>query len=188
MFLCLSGILYFFMQNQSIKKDDWQYADAALSEDASFETNTNLDKEMKVLETIKVYICGAVKTPGVYEVSSDNRLDDVVKLCGGFCKNADVNTVNLARYLEDGEKIYILTKEEANEAKMETTDDSDGLVNINTATMDELMTLPGIGHAKAEKIIAYRGQATRFESIQDIMKIEGIKQGVYEKIKDFIKI
>ncbi len=192
--LCLSGILYFIAQNQS--KNNWESADViemdtAFSESTS-KPNEDIKEEPNEEQKMKVYICGAVVSPGVYEVSEDDRLDDLMDLCGGFCKDADLNDVNLAACLTDGEKIYIMTKKEAKKAAKETHESSDeasdGRVNINTATKEELMTLPGIGKLKAEWIITYREQTARFESIEDIMKIDGIKEGVFKKVKDFIKI
>jgi len=186
LFLCLSGILYFVAQNHT--KNDWKSADTIETETAFSETTSDTMEEAIEDEKMKVYVCGAVVSPGVYEVSMDDRLDDLINLCGGFCEDADLNDVNLAACLTDGEKIYIMTKEEAKKATKETVEESDGLVNINTATLEELMTLPGIGKSKAEWIIAYREQTARFESIEDIMKIDGIKEGAFKKVKDFIKI
>lgn len=195
LFLCLSGILYFIV-GQKKEAEDWQTiaeaeAEAGFSQGSSEPLSEDAETDEKSLASArKVYICGAVVNPGVYEVSGDERLDDLLKLCGGVCEDADLGEVNLAATIEDGEKIYIRNKKEAkqeNKVLKEETAEQDGRVNINTAGREELMTLPGIGAAKAEAIVAYR-EAAPFVSIEDIMKITGIKQGVFSKIKDYIKV
>lgn len=190
LFLCASGMLYYFTQVKNEKNDDWEIVDVYEEEKVCLEDS--IDTAEKIAEeTIKVYICGAVQSPGVYEVKVSDRLVDLVDLCEGLCEDADKNALNLAAHLNDGEKIYIMTTEEANtvsnmSSKTETI--ADGRININTADVDELMSLPGIGKAKAEHIIAYREKTKRFESVEEITSVDGIKNGVYEKIKELIKI
>ena len=160
LFLCISGILYVIAQNQT--KNNWNSmdtmeTDAGFSEttsDITSDTDTMISKEE---QKIKVYICGAVISPGVYEVSTQDRVDDLMDLCGGFCKDADLGDVNSAACLTDGEKIYIMTKKEAKNLTKKTQDQSGNesveRININTASQEELMTLPGIGTSKAKKIV-----------------------------------
>jgi competence protein ComEA len=151
-----------------------------------------------------VHICGAVREPGVYEVAVGSRIFEVLELAGGFTEEAATDAVNLATTVIDGSKIRIPTVEEAlsSEGEWVTLNGGDtasvntesgsttdtGLVNINTASLEQLMTLPGIGQAKAESIIAYREEQGRFETIEDIMRITGIKEGVFNRIKDKITI
>lgn len=148
-----------------------------------------------------VYICGAVNVPGVYEVEQNARLYEVVEAAGGLREDAAEESVNQARQIEDGEMIRILTQEEAAQAgdeeagegaengvKAETANDSDGRINLNLATVAELMTLPGIGQAKADSIVRYREKNGAFSSIEEIKQVEGIKEGVYNRIKDNIKV
>lgn len=148
-----------------------------------------------------VYICGAVNVPGVYEVEQNARLYEVVEAAGGLREDAAEESVNQARQIEDGEMIRILTQEEAaqagdeeagegaeNDVKAETANDSDGRVDLNLATVAELMTLPGIGQAKADSIVRYREKNGAFSSIEEIKQVEGIKEGVYNRIKDNIKV
>ena len=148
-----------------------------------------------------VYICGAVNVPGVYEVEQNARLYEVVEAAGGLREDAAEESVNQARQIEDGEMIRILTQEEAaqagdeeagegaeNDVKAETANDSDGRIDLNLATVAELMTLPGIGQAKADSIVRYRGKNGAFSSIEEIKQVEGIKEGVYNRIKDNIKV
>lgn len=145
---------------------------------------------------VAVYICGAVTHPGVYRFSQNTRVCDVIEAAGGLTKKADSSAVNQARFVQDGEQIQIPTKKESSSASKqisetgakEGTVSSDGKVNINTATREELMTLPGIGEAKADAIIAYREEHGLFQKPEDIMNISGIKNGVYQKISEKITI
>lgn len=155
--------------------------------------------------TLSVYVCGAVHAPGVYELPAGSRLYQAVDMAGGMREDADRNYLNLAMELTDGMKLQVPTKEEtlAGAAGVENTEkeqmfgngeadfgkeasEKAGLVNINTADAARLMTLPGIGEAKAESIIAYREEKGAFKRKEDIMNITGIKQAVYDKIKDAI--
>ena len=148
-----------------------------------------------------VYICGAVNVPGVYEVEQNARLYEVVEAAGGLREDAAEESVNQARQIEDGEMIRILTQEAAaqagdeeagegaeNDVKAETANDSDGRIDLNLATVAELMTLPGIGQAKADSIVRYREKNGAFSSIEEIKQVEGVKEGVYNRIKDNIKV
>lgn len=126
-----------------------------------------------------VYICGAVAEPGVYEVRQGSRIYEVVSMAGGLTEDADVSSVNQAEAVYDGQMIYLPT-----EAEHET----DSRVNINTASAEELMTLSGIGQAKAEQILAYRNANGNFSSEEEIMNVEGIKEGLYNRIKDNIRV
>lgn len=153
-----------------------------------------------------VYICGQVKNPGVYSLEAGKRVNDAVNLAGGFTKEADTTSLNLARQIVDGEQIYVMSKEEAATSQttavqvtnsgesiskgeaFSTSDmaDTKTKVNINTASREELMTLSGIGQAKADSIIAYRQTNGPFQNIEEIKQIEGIKDGIFLKIKDQI--
>lgn len=148
-----------------------------------------------------VYICGAVKTPGVYEMEQNARLYEVVEAAGGLTEEAAEESVNQAREIVDGEMIRILTQEEAAgtgveetgertepEVDDETVKDTDGRIDLNLATAAELMTLSGIGQAKADSIIRYREKNGGFSSVEEIKQVEGIKEGVYNRIKDDIKV
>ncbi|MBQ4068237.1 MAG: helix-hairpin-helix domain-containing protein [Lachnospiraceae bacterium] len=144
--------------------------------------------ETTVKELIYVYVCGQVKKPGVYALDSGSRVCDGIELAGGVLKDASLDNLNLAALLEDGEKLYVYSKAEASTAILENVQTDNKLVNINTASIDELMDLPGIGKTRAEAIINYRDNNGLFESIEDIMKINGIKQSVFDKIKESISV
>jgi competence protein ComEA len=141
-------------------------------------------------ETCCVYICGAVQNPGVYELMAGSRIYEAINMAGGLLEHASEDSINQAEELVDGQMIKILTKEEAKDQASAQTEqkESDGRVNLNTADADELMSLPGIGEAKAMSILSYREERGSFSSIEDIMNITGIKEGVYSKIKDYITV
>jgi competence protein ComEA len=151
---------------------------------------------------IWVYVCGAVNQPGVYQLAEGSRVCDALRCAGGLRGDADDRSLNQAQVLGDGQQITVLTAEEAKSGGSVPagagTDGSgtpgsgssgagsDAKVNINTAGKDELMTLPGVGEARADAIIAYREENGGFKSAEDIMKIEGIKEKSYAKLQDKI--
>lgn len=133
---------------------------------------------------IYVYVCGAVNRAGVYKLPAGSRVYEAVEMAGGFREDAATTTINQAEVLQDESRVYVPTISEsiADEAE------NDGKINLNTATKEELMTLPGVGEAKAASIIQYRTENGGFKSIEDIMQISGIKEGLFEKIKELIKV
>lgn len=165
--------------------------DNSSSESASFNSVCEPEKTF-----IVVYVCGAVVKAGVYELPADSRVNDAVLAAGGFADNADETYVNLAAPVSDGTQILIPTKEEVEKGLVaaesidntESTDKAPGLVNINTASKEELKTLPGIGDGIAGKIIDYREKSGSFKTIEDIMKVSGIKDKLFSKIKDKITV
>lgn len=152
-----------------------------------------------------VHICGAVQSPGVYELPEGSRVMDAVEAGGGFLPEADQDACNLAALVLDGCQIYIMTQEESAAGEREGLTagiqgqeplnglDSqnaaeNGKVNLNTADAERLKTLPGIGDSKAAAIIAFREEYGRFQRIEDVMKVSGIKQAAFEKMKDKITV
>ncbi|MBQ8139141.1 MAG: helix-hairpin-helix domain-containing protein [Lachnospiraceae bacterium] len=133
-------------------------------------------------EEIYVHVCGAVKTAGVYKLSVGSRAADALEAAGGFTEEADEDKINLAAFISDGQQLYFPYIGDA----VNISEDLGGLVDINTAGSDLLCTIPGIGKSKAEAIIEYRNNNGRFKKPEDIMKVSGIGQGVYEKIKAHI--
>lgn len=132
--------------------------------------------------TIKVYICGEVKNPGVYKIESDKRIVDLVEMAGGITENADINNINLALKLKDEDYIKIPSKNLNNI----NNNQSDTKININTATVEELKKLPRVGDAIAKRIIEYREKYGRFKRIEDIKNVSGIGDKMFENIKDLI--
>lgn len=120
-------------------------------------------------------------------------------MAGGFADEADSEYLNQAGNLQDGMKLYVPTKEQVEKNEVPTEQGNgdsllpketadDGRVNINTATEGMLCTLPGIGTSKAKSIIAYREEHGAYEQIEDIMKVTGIKEGLFQKIRDRITV
>lgn len=141
-------------------------------------------------EYIDVFISGCVNNPDVYTLKKGSIIKDAVEMAGGFSENACRDYVNLAKKLESGEHIIIPSQDEAKSLKPIEVEDalnSSSLVNINKASKEELMSLPGIGERKAEAIIKYRNSKS-FSNIEDIMNISGIKESAFNKIKDKICI
>ena len=169
----------------------------------------NIDRNNMEVEgkAIVIHICGAVNQPGVYTLQEGNRIYDVVQKADGFREDAGEEYLNLAQLLEDGMKITVPTKEEAkkwqngnveaiqrtqevqadSKASVQSRGES-SKVNLNTANESELCTLPGIGESRAKSIIEYRKQHGGFEKVEDIMKVSGIKEAAYKKIKDYITV
>ena len=135
-------------------------------------------------DAIYVYACGAVASPGVYELPSGSRVYEAIAAAGGFREDAADTEINQAEVLEDEMRIYVPTIEELANA----TISGNGKVNINRASKEELMTLPGVGASRAESIIQYREEQGTFKSIEDIMHISGIKEALFEKIKELITV
>lgn len=127
---------------------------------------------------------------GVYELQQDSRVYEAIQKAGGFAENADISEINQAALLQDEEQIYVPAAGEVDHSLKEAGEagDASGKVNLNTATKEELITLAGIGESKADSIIKYREEHGKFQSIEDIKQIEGIKDGVFQKIKDLITV
>lgn len=143
--------------------------------------------EIPVL-TCYVHICGEVKNPGVYELPEGSRMFQVLEKAGGFTPEAAETSLNLAEPIADGMQIVVLSKEEALQAAETAEEEASGRVNINKASKEQLMTLPGIGESRAEDILRYREESGGFQKIEDIMKVSGIKDAAFQKIKDSITV
>ena len=161
---------------------------------------------------IYVHVCGAVQHPGVYPMAEGTRVYEAVALAGGFLPEADEQWLNQAAVIGDAQKLYVYSKEETRQMEAEplrnswtggeeaaqnpgTAGDADvslsdggDLVDLNTASKEELMTLPGIGEAKAEAILQYRSEHGGFSCAEDLLQISGIKEGVFSRIKDRITV
>ena len=135
-----------------------------------------------------VDIGGAVIFPGVLELPEGSRVYEAVECAGGLREDADIRNVNLAAPLSDGEKIYIPTKEEAEQMSVSGTGLPVGKININTATADALQTLSGEGPATAAAIIEYRTENGPFKKTDDLMNVSGIGKKTFEKLKEHIRV
>ena len=170
------------------------------------------DKEMQQA-MIYVDVCGAVANPGVFQLAAGSRVFQAIEAAGGYLPEAALTCVNRAGVLTDGQQLYILTQEEMERqgldpAEMAGASDGqmngsagtgqntgiaaqaqqDNRININTADETQLTTLTGIGATRAQAIIAYRQENGPFAAIEDIMNVQGIKEGTFAKIKDEIVV
>ncbi len=148
---------------------------------------------------IQVHVTGAVHNPGVYDLPLDSRVQDAIQVAGGFTEDAQQDGINLAAKLQDGDQVQVPAQRTSaappsDGTSAQNTDDQSteistfSVININTASQEELETLPGIGPVTAEKIIAYRQTNGEFSSIESIQKVSGIGPATFEKIKDLITV
>jgi competence protein ComEA len=141
-------------------------------------------------KSIRVHVTGAVKTPGVYTLPDTARLEDAIQAAGGLLEGVDPQALNLAAPLEDGQRLTIPASAQGSL----TTDDRSlnvalpVLVNINTASLAELESLPGIGEVKALAIFDYRQKNGLFTALEDLMKVEGISQSLFKKLEGLITL
>lgn len=148
-------------------------------------------------ELIYVYVCGSVNEPGVYEVREGSRVHELIALAGGFAEDAYTLSVSMAKTVTDGQTLYVPHLDEAEDdaagsglsGSVTGDDDTYGQktkININTASVEQLMTLKGIGESRARDIVDYRMRNGSFKKTEDVMKVSGIKEAAYSKIKDDI--
>ncbi len=188
--------------------------DADLTESKPGESQTPESvSETDVMSAIAVYVCGAVMEPDVYYLPEGARIYDAIKASGGFAPNADTQWLNQAQLVSDGEMLLVYTLDETarmqeegvkrgssasggvssatgsgdNPSRISAGGDST-VVNLNTGSKEQLMTLPGIGESKADAIIRYRTETGPFASVEDVMNISGIKNSTFDKIKDRITV
>lgn len=187
--LLIFGIIYII----KIKIDESNNMDLML------ETNTNeiiasSNNEEKTM--IKVHIDGQIKNRGVVELEEGSRLVDAIEKSGGLTEEADTSNINLADILQDGEKVYIYSKQEVEELKsigklneeIDNTTKKDNKININTATQAELEEITGIGPSLAQKIIEYRESNGKFKDIEELKNVSGIGDKKFESMKSQITI
>ena len=193
------GIIYYSQIVKTTEEFDIDEQNLEIVENKTEEKTEDIDQVAKII----VHVSGAVKQEGIIELEENSRVADAIELAGGVREDAYMKDVNLAELLEDGMKIYIPSKEEVenqkesgnyvgntNTSNKNTTDKNDlnSKVNINTATKEELDTLPGIGESTANKIINYREENGKFKSIEEIKEVSGIGDSKFEQIKDLIEI
>lgn len=186
-FVCITGLVYSCeMRSEDIELSTGEEQRTLMVEDVYTTDLSDCDKK------ICVHVSGCVINPGVYMLTEGSRVYEAVLAAGGFAEGADEQFLNLAEVVKDGQKIRVYTTEEIATAlevpdlSLDSSNDTEKLININTATKESLMTLPGIGESRAESIIAYREQNGYFYSIEDIMRVSGIKEAAFEKIKNYI--
>lgn len=197
--LLLGGTIFVIYKNNQNSKEEVI--------DIFKEDNKEETEESKESTTTKVTvdIKGMINYPGVYEVDSNSRVNDVITLAGGLKEGADTSNINLAKIVSDEMTIIIYSTEEVlekfkqevcicncpyieNNACINNNDNNSNLININTATIEELTTLTGIGDVKAEAIIKYRNEVGKFKTKEELLNVDGIGESLFEKIKDDITV
>ncbi len=173
-------------------------------------SSTEAAGQIRSQNVIFVDIAGAVNAPGVYEMPVGSRLFQLIEKAGGLTEEADLTILNRAMEITDGQKIYVLSQEEvlseresassseltsvysamasngSEKPESNLNSSADGRIDLNTATKEQLLSLPGIGEQKAEAILSYREERGRFSSTEELKNISGIKDGVYQKIAERI--
>lgn len=201
--LVIIGLLYFFFSQESSTTPQVELINSQMSEQQeklNTEKVTSEPVEQKST-AIMVDVKGAVKKPGVYQLSADSRVMDAITVAGGYLEKADSRLINHAQKLVDEMVIYIPLKGEVMEQEVmqslvtapaqvqgSSSSDSSGKVNLNTADEAALMTLPGIGPAKAKAILDYRQQNGSFKVIEDLKSVTGIGDKTFERLADLITV
>lgn len=221
MIIFIGGILIKYSLSMK-ETEDIVLEELELKEEEVQEVTVQEVEETPVLQSVYVDIKGAVQKPGVYEVTEDKKVIDVVEMAGGFTKNADTSIINLAKKVTNEMVIIIYTIDEVKKSKetetvvkviekecvcpeikndaclnsnnkekdTETSSNEtiSGKININTASLEEIQALSGIGESKAKAIIKHREENGNFEKIEDLMNVSGIGETLYEKIKNDITV
>ncbi|WP_027625012.1 helix-hairpin-helix domain-containing protein [Clostridium lundense] len=149
----------------------------------------SIEKESSNTNII-IYVNGEVKKPGVYELKENSRIEDAIKIAGGFSKDADRHKLNLAKKIKDEDYIYVdkIKKDNDSLEDGKKSVNNSGKININEASKEELKSVPGIGDVTAQKIIEYRESNNGFNSVEDIKKVDRIGEKTFEKLKDKIDV
>ena len=196
----IGGIIYYFLEG----KGEEEYIDLdRLETNQEFVENVIQNEIIEKVNQIVVHISGEVVNPGVISLDENSRIIDAINRAGGLTEKADISKVNLAYVLEDAQKIYIPSIDDKKEemyilegsgdneivtssGNKENKKEEKLMVNINTANAIELSQLPGIGNSTALKIITYRNENGKFNTIDDIKNVSGIGEAKFNKIKDSI--
>lgn len=189
--IVILATVYYFSTKEENSYDD------ILVNNVVIENKVEEEKQESEKESsfIKVYVAGEVNSPGVIELEEGSRIEDAIQGAGGVKAEANLKNINLAYEVSDGEKIYIpnLSEESEEENMLEpntsnSSTNAKGKVNINKATATELTSVPGIGASTAQKIITYREENGKFQTIEDVKKVSGIGDSKFESMKDFIAV
>ena len=175
----LSGCAY--SSPETVRYEDTSFSSDPLSSLSYDETVPETD------DTIYVSVRGEVVSPGVYILPENSRVFELINEAGGTTKDADLSGINMVLKLTDGMQLYVpgISSSE-NSVQAGSSFNTPALININTATLEELSTLTGIGATRAKAIIDYREKNGPFNTKEDLMLVNGIKQGIYDGLKDEI--
>lgn len=198
----ICGILYWFqwMNVKNRKESDLFFEDTVTAmQQETLRSQIPIEEESSREETfvtkavenrIYVYVCGQVCYPGVYELDEGARVYEAIECAGGVTENGVLDMLPMACRLVDEQRIYVPAQGE--EVLLVTgaveSDVSEGKVDLNHATKEQLMTLPGIGESRAEAILQYRSEHGKFTAIEEIQNISGIKSAAFSKIRDYIVV
>lgn len=210
--IILGFLIYFCVHYAEIRKEKEKVEDIPIEINLK-EDEKIVKKDEQEQTKIIVDIKGAVKNPGIYEVEEGKRIQDIIEMASGLNENADISLINLSKKVTDEMVIIIYTKEEIENLKKNNTEGAekttcpetpiinDACINhqeqteikeenkkisINEATLEQLMTLPGIGESKAQAIIKYREESGAFQTIEEIKNVSGIGEAVFAKIENYI--
>lgn len=191
--ICLIGVLIFYAFNNN--------------EVEVKELSITTKKEVVKVDNFFVDIKGNVNNPGVYEFTSGDRVIDAIEVAGGLTKNANTNNINLSKKLTSEMVIYVYSNKEVknndnlscnnicdvevievNNCIEKNNVENTNLINLNKATLEDLLTLTGIGESKAKSIIEYRDTNGKFKDINELKNVSGIGDALFEKIKDKISV
>ncbi|NLY79783.1 MAG: comEA protein [Lysinibacillus sp.] len=192
--LCVIILIYILQQNSSEEAE--LISTIPQQQILSIENEALHTVEQEIPTKVIVDVKGAVHFPGVYELSSDDRIIDAIQMAGGYLEDADTKYINHAQKLQDEMVIYIPKKGESFEeppsaqfiTQVSSTSKQDNKVNINTADESELTTLSGIGPSKAKAIIQYREEYGPYKTIEELKNVSGIGEKTFEKLKDSITV
>lgn len=219
-FLVLCGYFYFTQGRQNVQQAKLQKQQLqqlqSVSQDDTAVNSPVVSTEKKSGIYYKVHVAGEVKNPGVYSLDSKDRIIDAIEVAGGVTESADLDRINLAEYIKDGEKVRVPNISERsvsnnflggydfNSNKIEeitsnstkknnynlsnVSSKNTNLININTATISELEQLPGVGSSIANNIVLYRQENGNFQSIEDLKEVSRIGDKTFEKLKDLITV
>ena len=212
-FLVLCGYFYFTQRTQTINRVARLQTQSQSSSAAAIQNNPELISMQNMIEDLKaakltVHVAGAVNNPGVYNLPAMSRVVDAVEQAGGATDNANLDEINLADYIKDGQKIEVPSlgksnngvanynfgdnllnfNTQKNSSESNQTKDKNELVNINTANASELQSLPGIGATIANSIIKYREENGNFQTIDELKNVSRIGDKTFDKLKDLVTV
>ncbi|MGM0889643.1 MAG: helix-hairpin-helix domain-containing protein [Bacillota bacterium] len=192
----VTGGIYFFSQ-QGEEPADTEDIFSVTAKEAEMEQSVN--ESAAEPEVIKVDVKGAVKSPGIFTAQAGDRVIDLISSAGSFTEKADTDKVNFAQIIEDQMVIYVPEIGEEDKGNLEniqvgtsgdavTKGTSGGLVNLNTATQEDLQTLTGIGPSKANAILEYRETVGKFKEVDELKQVTGIGDKTFERLRDSISV
>lgn len=203
LFRAIAGFMIIFMLS-GCGSDHVSYEPADVTDGTDAQvTEQQTDESSATSENtgyVYVYVCGAVRQEGVYRLPEGSRINDALLLAGGLTEDAASGVLNLAEPVQDGQKLYFPTKDELadqqnalrdgayTDSQIDSSGEQTQKIDINTADKEQLMTLSGIGEAKAESIIRYRAEHGNFAQIEDITNVDGIGESLFQKIKEYIYV